>query len=88
MAIVRIQGNVGAIRPNPETATRVSHRRKSRLGQGVFLHVRATLRVLRRRVGIYYDPKSLEINGVHGSIDNCEIFLPLLGVNREGEDSR
>jgi hypothetical protein len=37
-------------------------------------------------VQIYYDPEALEINGVHGSIENWrEILLPLLGMRRRGK---
>jgi hypothetical protein len=39
-----------------------------------------------QKVEIYYDAEDLEINGVHGSLENWrEILLPLLRVAKPGK---
>ena len=74
------------MRPEPEgvCAIRVSHRAARKRGRGE-ISPRYLLRCgcCDQAVHIYYDHESLEINGVHGSIENWrEILLPLLRMKR------
>jgi hypothetical protein len=87
MKALPIQRRTAVLRPEGYCAIRVSHRAERKSGQG---HVspRYLLRCgcCDRAVQIYYDTDALEINGVHGSIENWrEILLPLLGMKRRGK---
>jgi hypothetical protein len=65
-------------------AIRVSHKAGRKRGK-VRISPRYLLRCgcCEQRLEIYYDAESLEINGVHGSLENWrEILLPLLGVRQ------
>ena len=89
MKAIPTQLRMAVMRPEPECgcAIRVSHRAERRRGQG-HISPRYLLRCgcCDQAVQIYYDPEALEINGVHGSVENWrEILLPLLGMNRDGK---
>jgi len=74
------------LRPEGYCAIRASHCAARKRGQG-HISPRYLLRCgcCDRSVEIYYDEDALEINGVHGSIENWrEILLPLLQVKRLG----
>ena len=80
---------MGIMRPEPEggCAIRVSHRAERKRGTGK-ISPRYLLRCgcCDQSVQIYYDKEGLEINGVHGSIENWrEILLPLLEMSRRGK---
>jgi hypothetical protein len=89
MKTIPIQRRKAVMRPDPEgvCAIRVSHRARRKLVQG-YICPRYLLRCgcCDQKVEIYYDPESLEINGVNGSIENWrEILLPLLRMTRHGK---
>ena len=76
-------------RPEPEGSydIRVSHRTEQKRGKG-HISPRYLLRCgcCDQAVQIYYDEEALEINGVHGSVENWrEIMLPLLGMRHHGK---
>ena len=88
MKPIPTQRQMALMRPEPEGfyAIRVSHRAARTRGQA-----RISPRYLLRcgccdqAVEIYYDTDALEINGVHGSIENWrEILLPLLRMKGRG----
>jgi hypothetical protein len=78
---------MAVLRPEGDCAIRVSHRAERKRGEG-HISPRYLLRCgcCDGAVQIYYDKEALEINGVHGSIENWrEILLPLLGIRRRGK---
>src|SRR5260370_2169977 len=88
MKTIPTQRRIAVMRLEPEgvCAIRVSHRAERKRGQG-HISPRYLLRCgyCDGAVQVYYDKEALEINGVHGSIENWrEILLPLLGMQRRG----
>lgn len=80
---LNLQKRMAELRPDGVCAILVSHRAARKRGTG-WIMLRYLLRCgcCDQSVQIYYDESSLEINGVHGSIENWrEILLPILGVN-------
>jgi hypothetical protein len=74
------QRSLAVMRPEGVCAIRVSHRAARKRGTG-WIVPRYLLRCgdCDNQLEIYYDEESLEINGVHGSLENWrEILLPLL----------
>src|SRR5271166_709615 len=89
MKTIPLQCRMAVLRSEPESgcAIRVSHRAERKRGQG-HISPRYLLRCgcCDQAVQIYYAPDDLEINGVHGSIENWrEILLPLLRMSPRGK---
>lgn len=84
---LKTQPRTGVMRPEGQCDIRLSHRAAQRHGTG-WKSPRYLLRCgcCDQSVEIYYGVDSLEINGVHGSIENWrEILLPLLRMkSRDG----
>lgn len=83
---LKVQNRMGVLRPDGHSSIRVSHRAAQRRGTG-WKSPRYLLRCgcCDQSLEIYYGVDSLEINGVHGSIENWrEILLPLLRMKRHG----
>jgi hypothetical protein len=81
---LKLQRRLAEMRPEGECAIRLFHRAAQKRGEG-----RVTPRYLLRfgcceqSLEIHYDEDHLEINGVHGSLENWrEILLPLLRINQ------
>jgi hypothetical protein len=87
MKTIPLQRRTAVLRPEGDCAIRVSHRAERKRSQG-HISPRYLLRCgcCDQAVQIYYDKDGLEINGVHGSIENWrEILLPLLRMSRRGK---
>lgn len=87
MRTIPIQRRMAVMRPEGDSAIRVSHSAERKRGEGQ-ISPRYLLRCgcCDRAVQVYYDNESLEINGVNGSIENWrEILLPLLRLRRRGK---
>ncbi len=87
MKPIPIQRRTAVLRPEGDCAIRVSHRAERKRGQG-HISPRYLLRCgcCDQAVQIYYDTDGLEINGVHGSMENWrEILLPLLRMRPHGK---
>ena len=87
---LKLQLRLAVIRPEGECAIRVSHRAAQMRGTG-WIMPRYLLRCgcCNQQLEIYYDAEGLEINGVHGSLENWrEILLPLLRVTQPGRKKR
>ena len=83
---LKLQRRLAVVRPEGGWAIRVSHRAARRRGTG-WITPRYLLRCgcCGQKVEIYYDAEGLEINGVHGSLENWrEILLALLRVKPPG----
>src|SRR5438105_5155461 len=84
---IPLQRRTAVLRPEGYCAIRVSHRAERKRAQG-HISPRYLLRCgcCDRAVQIHYDTDALEINGVHGSIENWrEILLPLLQMKRRSK---
>ena len=89
MKAIPTRRRMAVMRPEPEgeCAIRVSHRAERKRAQW-HISPRYLLRCgcCDQALQIYYDTEALEINGVHGSVENWrEILLPLLGMRRRGK---